>query len=143
MRDFVWTLNCYICLFRITNSKSTKKLIANCINVLQSKHILTRNIIGTVCNILKKWKLICMIAKPWLCFSDIAGNSVGKGLCLREKECILLNKNCYKTVSIMLSENGKFKGYFFKQIWKMQLLSKILCLCNWFCEIYIAQSNFK
>lgn len=45
---------------------------------------------------------------------DLAGSSVGKSLCLWENECILLNKKRYKTVSIMLSENGKFKGYFFK-----------------------------
>lgn len=54
MRDFFWVLNCYICLFKITNSKSKEKPLANCINALQRKHILSRSITGTVCNILKK-----------------------------------------------------------------------------------------
>lgn len=57
MRDFFWVVNCYICLFKITNSKSKEKPLANCINALQRKHILPRSITGTVCIILKKNKI--------------------------------------------------------------------------------------
>lgn len=101
MRDFFWVLNCYICLFKITNSKSKEKPLANCINALQRKHILSRSITGTVCIILKKKiKLMCDSRTVIMLFRYHWKFS--------RKVCVLKTNALYWTEVVQNSEHNAF-----------------------------------
>lgn len=143
MRDFYWAVNCYICLFKITNSKSKKKLPANCINALQRKHMLTRKNFRTMSIILKKWEFnMCDNRTVIMFFRYHWKFSRKKSLFTKKKKCILQKEYVIK-VSIMLLRLVNLKDIFFISIKKCNYYQKYFAYVNVLFERYMAESHFK
>lgn len=144
MRDFYWAVNCYICLFKITNSKSKKKLPANCINALQRKHMLTRKNFKTVSIILKKWEFNMCDNRTVIMFFRYHWKFSRKKIFVYQKKKMHSTEwKCYKTVSIMLLRLVNLKDIFFISIKKCNYYQKYFAYVNVLFERYMAESHFK